>query len=170
MGKHIRLSAPGPILGAISIAVLAWPSSLAAQEPVSPRAPAAKGLVTPAESDIRVQIGSRGDERRIAKQLTRKDRAIVADLGRRLREGGTFESIRADWTALVRRADVSNETDADELANWVLREAHGDSDSDQMANVDLQSTLQRQQQATETMANISKALHDSAMSIIRKTK
>jgi hypothetical protein len=46
-------------------------------------------------------------------------------------------------------------------------EAAGADDS-QLANVDLQNTLQRQEQLLQMMSNISKSLHDTAQSIIRK--
>ena len=38
----------------------------------------------------------------------------------------------------------------------------------QLANVDLQNILQKQQQTLQMMSNISKMLHDTAMSVIRK--
>lgn len=38
----------------------------------------------------------------------------------------------------------------------------------QLANVDLQNALQRQQQVLHMMSNVSKALHDTAISVIRK--
>jgi hypothetical protein len=38
----------------------------------------------------------------------------------------------------------------------------------QLANIDLQNKLQKQQQTLQTMSNVSKAAHDTAMSIIRK--
>ena len=41
-------------------------------------------------------------------------------------------------------------------------------DDAQLANVDLQNWLQKQQQTLQMMSNISKALHDTAMSVIRK--
>ena len=41
-------------------------------------------------------------------------------------------------------------------------------DDAQMANVDLQNTLQKQQQIMTTMTNISKLLHDTALAVIRK--
>jgi len=40
-------------------------------------------------------------------------------------------------------------------------------DDAQLANIDLQNCLQRQQQTLQMMSNISKTLHDVAMSIIR---
>jgi hypothetical protein len=41
-------------------------------------------------------------------------------------------------------------------------------DDAQLANIDLQNALQKQQQNLQTMSNISKMLHDTAMAIIRK--
>jgi citrate synthase len=41
-------------------------------------------------------------------------------------------------------------------------------DDAQLANIDLQDMLQRQQQILQTMSNVSKMLHDTAMAIIRK--
>lgn len=37
-----------------------------------------------------------------------------------------------------------------------------------LANIDLQNQLQKQQQALQTMSNVSKALHDTAKAVIRK--
>lgn len=41
-------------------------------------------------------------------------------------------------------------------------------DDAQLANIDLQNQLQKQQQTLQTMSNVSKMLHDTAMAIIRK--
>ncbi len=41
-------------------------------------------------------------------------------------------------------------------------------DDAQLANVDLQNTLQKQQQLLQMMSNISKMFYDTAMSVIRK--
>ena len=38
----------------------------------------------------------------------------------------------------------------------------------QMANIDLQSAMQKQQQTLQMLSNVSKMLHDTSMSIIRK--
>lgn len=38
----------------------------------------------------------------------------------------------------------------------------------QLANIDMQNALQTQQQTLQTMSNVSKMMHDTAMSIIRK--
>ena len=41
-------------------------------------------------------------------------------------------------------------------------------DDAQLANIDLQNTLQKQQQTIQMLSNISKVLHDTAMAVIRK--
>lgn len=41
-------------------------------------------------------------------------------------------------------------------------------DDAQLANIELQNMLQKQQQTLQTMSNVSKMLHDTAMAIIRK--
>lgn len=41
-------------------------------------------------------------------------------------------------------------------------------DDAQLANIDLQNMLQKQQQTIQMLSNISKVLHDTAMAIIRK--
>jgi chromosome segregation ATPase len=41
-------------------------------------------------------------------------------------------------------------------------------DDAQLANTDLQNWLQKQQQTLQTLSNVSKMLHDTAMAIIRK--
>ena len=38
----------------------------------------------------------------------------------------------------------------------------------QLANIDLQNMLQKQQQTLQMLSNLSKMLHDSAMAVIRK--
>lgn len=43
-------------------------------------------------------------------------------------------------------------------------------DDAQLANIDLQNTLQKQQQTIQTLSNISKALHDTAMAMVRNMK
>jgi hypothetical protein len=41
-------------------------------------------------------------------------------------------------------------------------------DDGQLANIDLQNALQKQQQTLQTMSNVSKMMHDTAMAVIRK--
>ena len=41
-------------------------------------------------------------------------------------------------------------------------------DDEQLANIDLQGALQKQQQVLQTISNVSKMMHDTAMAIVRK--
>lgn len=43
-------------------------------------------------------------------------------------------------------------------------------DDTQLSNIDLQNSLQKQQQTLQTISNVSKALHDTAMGVIRNMK
>jgi hypothetical protein len=54
-----------------------------------------------------------------------------------------------------------------EIARWEERLSASGDDA-QLANVDLQNILQKQQQTLQMLSNISKALHDNIMAIIRK--
>ena len=54
-----------------------------------------------------------------------------------------------------------------EIARWEEQLASLGDDA-QLANVDLQNILQKQQQTLQMMSNISKLTHDMAMAIIRK--
>ena len=56
---------------------------------------------------------------------------------------------------------------ADEIKKWEEK-LNSIGDDAQLANLDLQNILQKQQQTLQMMSNISKMLHDNAMSVIRK--
>ncbi len=64
----------------------------------------------------------------------------------------------------------SRKTKADLQANINKWEADLASigDDAQLANIDLQNALQKQQQTLQTMSNVSKMMHDTAMAVIRK--
>ena len=53
------------------------------------------------------------------------------------------------------------------IRDWEAR-LNNQGDDAQLANIDLQNVLQKQQQTLQTMSNISKQLHDTLMAIIRK--
>lgn len=171
-----RLSTPGALGGALAIATLMAAAPLPAQERAQLDAPAADAAdrqtpKTDFGSLFKSGLGSEGDERRISQRLTHRDRAVVADLGRRVRAGATYEEIRADWTALLGRTKVSSEEDVGELTRWVMREAYGGSGEDgQLFNIELQNSLQKQQQTMQMMSNMQKARHDAAMNSIRNVK
>lgn len=125
--------APGlPVFPAAALLVLAvlLPRAVLGQEHVPARAAAVAAKpgvgAVPSETDFAVLLGSAGDERRISSRLTHRDRAVVVDLGRRLRAGASFDDIRGDWEALVRRSGLSESEDLDALKRWVMRDAYLD--------------------------------------------
>ena len=68
----------------------------------------------------------------------------------------------------VPRADLTSLAQFDnEIARWESK-LNSIGDDAQLANVDLQNILQKQQQTLQMMSNISKTLFDTAMSVIRK--
>ncbi|MEO0814910.1 MAG: hypothetical protein AAFY60_18765 [Myxococcota bacterium] len=68
---------------------------------------------------------------------------------------------RGALTALNKAELEAYITNTEEFLNSV-------GDDAQLANVDLQNMLQKQQQTLQMMSNISKMLHDTAMAIVRK--
>src|SRR5439155_21312866 len=57
----------------------------------------------------------------------------------------------------------------DEIKKWEEK-LNSIGDDAQLANVDLQNILQKQQQTLQMMSNISKMLHDTAKSVIRNMR
>lgn len=85
--------------------------------------------------------------------------AVAGEDSAVIREGSEFRALDG---AIFSREQLENyiSTTEDQL-NTV-------GDDAQLANVDLQNMLQKQQQTLQMMSNISKSLHDTAMSVIRK--
>jgi hypothetical protein len=67
----------------------------------------------------------------------------------------------------VRGKQVNNKEELDNYIEDLEETLQGVGDDAQLANVDLQNQLQKQQQTIQQMSNISKKLHDTAMAIIR---
>ncbi len=92
------------------------------------------------------------------------ERLVVPAVTGRLGEGATGEIA----TSLA----AGGHRYSDEALDAYIKQAEEDlqsvGDDAQLANVDLQNALQKQQQTLQMMSNISKMLHDTAMSIIRK--
>ncbi len=62
--------------------------------------------------------------------------------------------------------DLSEDIDS-LLSKWDEKLSKTGEDS-QLANIDMQNMLQKQQQTIQMMSQISKTLHDTAMAVIRK--
>ncbi len=78
-------------------------------------------------------------------------------------EAGRQARVRA---GIAPAADEDADGDADgDRADDALQTVGEDA---QLANVDMQNWLQKQQQVLQAMSNISKAAHDTAMAVIRK--
>ncbi|MCH8203246.1 MAG: hypothetical protein IH996_09085 [Proteobacteria bacterium] len=90
----------------------------------------------------------RREYQRSSERLRHKERAVAH------RE--SIETIRA----------VATRIDA-EIVKWEQKLSAAGDDA-QLANIDLQNMLQKQQQTLQTISNVSKMLHDTAMAIIRK--
>jgi methyl-accepting chemotaxis protein len=85
-------------------------------------------------------------------------------------EGQSVTVVDGEVSDLVVRLDVESAS-LDEIKSHMtdltsrLSEV---SDDAQLANVGLQSMLQKQQQTLQMMSNISKMIHDTAMAVIRR--
>jgi hypothetical protein len=63
---------------------------------------------------------------------------------------------------------ISNKGELEAYIKGLEEKLNSVGDDAQLANVDLQNMLQKQQQTLQMMSNISKMLHDTALAIIRK--
>ena len=63
---------------------------------------------------------------------------------------------------------VKTKAEAEAYVEYLENRLNTIGDDAQLANVDLQNWLQKQQQTLQMMSTISKQLHDTAMAIIRK--
>lgn len=86
----------------------------------------------------------------------RNRRAPLRDKGRAAAHRDSLSKIRA----------VANNLDA-EIVRWEKRLSTAGDDA-QLANIDLQNMLQKQQQTLQTLSGVSKMMHDTAMAIVRK--
>lgn len=86
------------------------------------------------------------------------------------RHGETVTVVDGEVTDVITRVDIESATldqikvhltDLDGRLSEML-------DESQLANVDLQEVLQNQQRTLQMMSNLSKMMHDTEMSVIRK--
>ena len=85
------------------------------------------------------------------------------------KSGTSTQYGESDMEFIVRHADLIDDKILSLQTGLLVLEdklatTRGDS---QLANIDLQNTLQKQQQLLQTMSNISKSLHDTQMAMIR---
>lgn len=80
-----------------------------------------------------------------------------------------FEPYRLDGAAIKSAPPrVMTKVEQDQYVKALEDKLASIGDDAQLANVDLQNMLQKQQQTLQTMSNVSKMLHDTAMAVIRK--
>ncbi len=108
------------------------------------------------------------------KEAIREEVSRLRGFKSSLEHGGRPTDLRPNmsvWrvTSNYRPPAVIKSTDPleDLLSKWE-EELQSVDDDAQLANTDLQNTLQKQQQLMQTVSNISKMLHDTAMAVIRK--
>jgi len=78
-----------------------------------------------------------------------------------------LQSLRQMQNGMSGRAALEDLKNAIDAAEEKLNSIGDDA---QLANIDLQNALQKQQQLIQILSNMSKALHDTAMAIIRNIK
>jgi hypothetical protein len=115
----------------------------------------------------------------------------LATISAMIAEGKPTSAILQAWKAHVtRRVQSRQPFQVDQTINQVIAQAETQvkvmaeglkakiraqeklnaiGDDAQLANVDLQNAIQKQQQILQMMSNISKMMHDTAMAVIRKT-
>lgn len=77
------------------------------------------------------------------------------------------EHLNAEKKVIREEIQKSKDADPSKIKEWEDK-LNQLGDDAQLANVDLQNILQKQQQTLQMMSNISKMLYDTAMSVIRK--
>ena len=65
---------------------------------------------------------------------------------------------------------ITQREDLPGYARYLETQLKAVDDDAQMANIELQNALEKQQQMMQTMSNVSKALHDTAMAVIRNMR
>lgn len=105
-----------------------------------------------------------GDGRRAAALVAHTDCSRAEDEKACLELNLQLVELNSDLVALDERMREVQEA----VGLWETKLADLPEDDAQLANVDLQNMLQKQQQTLQMMSNISKMLYDTAQSVIRK--
>ena len=115
-------------------------------------------------------------------RLTREQAATAHAIGVSLANDPNVAAVAEQWQGLVTSGGFGT-TDVDALVFAIMLEAIQQTNADkraflerlnsagddaQLANVDMQNILQKQQQLLRMLSNISKQLHDTAMAVVRK--
>ncbi|MCH8063555.1 MAG: phage tail protein, partial [Chloroflexi bacterium] len=87
-------------------------------------------------------------------------------------DAGTVRLQEISGAVVSRRVSISDLNESLRIQESLIDELDARlssiGDDAQLANIDLQNSLQKQQQILQTISNVSKMLHDTAMAVIRK--
>ncbi len=124
-----------------------------------PHRPASRGLFDRVKQTVSSTAAATVDARRQAEAEARRKTEEV-------RRAAEAVKRAADDAAKRAAEETARRAQAEQLAAQEKLNSIGD--DAQLANVDLQNILQKQQQTLQMMSNISKMLYDTAQSVIRK--
>jgi hypothetical protein len=116
-----------------------------------------------------LQVHRLNDNKRQTRKELNRARQHRQEMSIRQRDGGTIPVYRPKKIPGVKsKSLITSSEDMSSYIKEMENKLNTTGDDAQLATIDLQNALQRQQQILQTMSNISKMLHDSAMAIIRK--
>ena len=109
-----------------------------------------------------------GMKRQTRKELNRA-RQHRQEMSVRQRDGGTIPVYRTEKIPGVKsKSSIKTSDDMDSYIKEIGNKLNSIGEDIQLVNIDLQNAMQKQQQLLQTLSNISKMMHDTAMAIIRK--
>jgi hypothetical protein len=149
----------------------------------APDQPGRGALLTTARSlqrDVDMEIAKASQSQKLAASLSPADGPALQAVCRETLARPADARLRQQFEQLVAR---NRSTGAEAIVSYCLAPSYQQlrrdvqstadklnsvGDDAQLANVDLQNVLQKQQQTLQMMSNISKMLYDTATSVIRK--
>jgi len=103
--------------------------------------------------------------------LEGEDRELYLRDGIYRRDDGETITIRGHRVINVLTVPDLNKASKKQLEDYIddlKQQLSTVGDDAQLANIDLQNMLQKQQQTLQTLSSVSKALHDTALAVVRK--
>jgi hypothetical protein len=117
------------------------------------------------QSSIRQQLA---ETRRDRYELQRTNSPAVLSSSYRLQSVIVTRSDAATLENNIESRAVSSVSELESYIDSLEAQLHTIGEDAQLANIDLQDVLQKQQQTIQVLSNVSKMLHDTAMAVIRK--
>lgn len=116
-----------------------------------------------------LQVHRLNDIKRQTRKELNRARQHRQEMSVRQRDGGTIPVYRTEKIPGVKsKSLIASSENMGAYIKEMENKLNTMGDDAQLATIDLQNALQRQQEILQTMSNISKMLHDSAVSLIRK--